>query len=222
MSRYYQGYQPSQRRQQDFSDIERMRLEQQQRQQQGQSQQGDNMNGMGKLAKYFNGGGGETIPSGGGQSFGGGNSAYGGIDIPASTGGGTVPEGGAWYSNLFSGGSPAAGGTAAGGEGGASAAASSNPYGWIAAALLSGQVMHNKGISNWGDTFKGQGTSNLVDYYQGNKDGKQHGVMSKVLDEDGATGNFTKAFTDFGTFDFSNGLKNTKDGFKNALKLKFF
>jgi hypothetical protein len=218
MSRYYQGYQPSQRRQQDFSDIERMRLEQQQRQQQGQSQQGDNMNGMGKLAKYFNGGGGETIPSGGGQSFGGGNSAYGGIDIPASTGGGTVPEGGAWYSNLFSGGSPAAGGTAAGGEGGASAAASSNPYGWIAAALLSANVAHNKGISSWNENLKGHLAGNSLDYYQrGN-----HGIGSKIFDGDGTVGQTAKGFTDFMSLDPKNGIENTLGGVKSFFKGKLF
>jgi hypothetical protein len=227
MSRYYQGYQPAQRRQQDFSELERMRLEQQQRNQQAQSQD-SNMNGIGKLAKYFSGGNGSATAGGGtgtaaGQGFesfgaGGANGGGLGYDMNGFMGQGTpAANGGSWYSNLFSS-SPAAGG----GGGGASAAASSNPYGWIAAALLSANVMHNKKISPWSESIKGQGADNLVDYFQGNKDGKQHGAMSKVLDEDGATGNFTKAFTDFGTFDFSNGLKNTKDGFKNALKLKFF
>jgi hypothetical protein len=211
MSRYYQGYQPQQRRQQDFSELERMRLEQQQRQQQSQSQQGDNMNGMGKLAKMFNSGGGETIPSGGGQSFGGGNSAYGGIDIPASTGGAEMPAGESWYSNLFSGGEGAAGG-------GSSMTAAAAPV----AMVLAANTAHNKGISPWHETLKGRLAGNTIDYYQGKQDGKEHGFMSKVLDDDGAFGNFAKSATDFAELDFSNSFDNAKTGLKNLFKLKLF
>jgi hypothetical protein len=120
--------------------------------------------------------------------------------------------------SMFSGG----GGAAAGSEGGASAAAGSNPYGWIAAALLSANVAHNKGVSPWSETLKGQGPGNYVDYYQGDQDGKQHGFMSKVLDKDGATGQATKGYTDLMTGDFSNSFKHNKQAVKDIFKLKFF
>jgi hypothetical protein len=209
MSRYYQGYQPAQRRQQDFSDIERMRLEQQQRNQQSQSQQGDNMNGMGKLAGMFKSGG-EVIPSGGGQSYGGGNSAYGGFDMPTTTGGAEMPAGESWYSNLFSGGEGAAGGDSA-------SAAMMNPAVAIpATALLAANVAHNKGISNWGDTLKGQLSGNTLDYYRNG----DHGFMSKI--SGGSIGDFGKSVTDFATLDFGNGFDNAKSGLKNLFKLKLF
>jgi hypothetical protein len=111
--------------------------------------------------------------------------------------------GNSWYNGLFNGGGM-----------GAMAAP--------AAALLGAQVAHNKGISNWGDTAKGQLLSNTVDYYQGSQDGKEHGFMSKILDPDGATGQLSKSATDFATLDFSNGLKGMEDGLKSLFKLKLF
>jgi hypothetical protein len=232
MSRYYQGYQPQQRRQQDFTEIERMRLEQQQGQQQGQSQD-SNMNGIGRLAKYFN-----TPSSAAGlDSLGGASSNYvnssGGISTamqspapvtdfatgatmnPVNSGAtsnalGSMGNGGSWYSNLFSGGEGATGGS------GMSAAAAP------VAAVLALNTAHNKGISNWGDAPKGKFSGNMLDYYQGDQDGKEHGFMSKIFDPDGATGQLSKSATDFLTLDFSNGLDSAKDGLKNLFKLKLF
>jgi hypothetical protein len=196
-SKYYTEFQPAGSKP-DFSALME-KLKQQQQQQQQQSGSGlDNFSNAAKAYKYFKTPS-SPVPSGGGNSFGGGNSVYGGIDIPTSTGGGTMPSGQSWYSAMM------------------------NPAVAVPAAIIAGaNVMHNKDISSWGDTLKGKGGANLVDYYQGKKDGKEHGFMSKVLDPDGATGQLTKSLTDFGSLDFSNGFKGVEDGLKSLFKLKLF
>lgn len=230
-SKYYQGYQPRQKRPRDFSRLEALRqLQAQQQQQQGQQQSnlGDNLNSAGKLYKYFNSGGSATagggLGTGAGQGFesfsaGGANGGTLGYDMNGFMGAGTpaAESSPAWYSNLFSS-SPSAGALGSGGSGGASGAASSNPYGWIAAAILSANVMHNKGISPWHEGIKGKGGGNLVDYYQ--KGG--HGIGSKLLDKDGFVGMSGKGFTDIMEGDVTNAWKNSIDGLKNLFKGRLF
>lgn len=226
-SKYYQGYQPRQKRPRDFSRIEALRqLQAQQQQQQGQQQSslGDNLNSAGKLYEYFKPAGsasaGGGLGTGAGQGFesfgaGGANGGTLGYDMNGFMGAGTpaAESSPSWYSSLFNG-----GGTAAGGQGGASSAAMSNPYGWAAAILGSANIMHNKGISPWNETIKGKAGGNLVDYYQNGR----HGIGSKLLDKDGATGKATKGITDFLELDFGNALSNTGDSLKNLFKLKLF
>ena len=126
--------------------------------------------------------------------------------------------GGSAAAGSSSGGLGSFGGGLGGGGSGGSAAAGSNPYGWIAAALLSANVAHNKGISPWSDAIKGKGPGNWIDYYQGKQDGKDHGLGSKIFKEGGAVGEAAKAYTDFGSLDFKNGLKHSLKSIKNIFK----
>lgn len=123
------------------------------------------------------------------------------------------------------GGGAAAGGSAAGGAGGsAMGAAFSNPVTGLA-ALIAGNVIYqnNKGISSYSDTLKGRAGGNTLDYYGGRDDGKTHGgILGKIADQDGATGQSLKGITDFSELDFKNGIKNSLDAAKSALKFKFF
>jgi hypothetical protein len=215
-SKYYTGYQPKQRQQTDYTDIQQI-LAAQKQQQQAQQQQGNNpqsMQNFGSSMKSMFGG--SDIPASGGQSFGGGNSAYGGIDIPTSTPqsldmpASTEPS---WYSNLFSsGGAPTNVNMAAPSSGGGSAIAYAPPV----AALLAANVAHNKGISPWHETAKGHLGGNTLDYFRNG----DHGFMSKITG--GSLGDFGKSATDFASLDFGNSLQNAGSGLKNLFKLKLF
>ena len=225
-SKYYTEYKPPQQQGADFTGLlrklEEQRQAQQQQQQQNMSPQ--NMQNIGKLGKSIFGSGG-GMPESGGQSFGGGNSVYGGIDIPTSSASSldmpastaSSSSGTPWYSgftDMFSGGAGGAGG----GEGAGQAAMMNPAVAIPTAVLLSANVAHNKGISPWNETLKGQMPGNLADYYgEGN-----HGFMSKVLDKDGTVGQTFKGFTDFSTLDPKNALKNTFGGVKSAFKGKLF
>ena len=220
-SKYYTQFQPRQRQRSNGEDLlEAMRKmqEQQQAEQQQNSQASmSDWQNAGKLGKSLFGS--PTVPTGGGQSWGGGNSVYGGIDIPTSTAQSfDIPSAVS---------SPSLGGTPtninmappASGGGSWSSGLMSNPWAAGAAAILgSANVMHNKDISPWSDSIKGKSGGNLVDYYQ---DG-DHGLFSKLMDADGATGQGTKGITDFLELDFSNAFGNTKDSLKSLFKGKLF
>lgn len=127
----------------------------------------------------------------------------------------------------FAGGGAAAGSGAAAGAGGAAGgmggALMSNPItGIVAAALGGANYLHNKDISSWSDTLKGKAGGNMLDYYGGRKDGKTHGFLGKLVDQDKAPGQMSKAVTDLSELDFSNAFSNAKDGIKSIFKLDFF
>lgn len=152
---------------------------------------------------------------GGGGAAAGGGSAGGtgfGLGQPLVSGG----IGGA----SFAGGGAAAGSGAAGGMG---SALLSNPLTAIAAAIAGGaNYLDNKDISSWSDTLKGKAGGNILDYYGGRKDGKTHGFLGKLVDQDKAPGQLSKAVTDLSELDFSNAFSNAKDGIKSIFKLNFF
>ena len=152
---------------------------------------------------------------GGAGASGGGASAGGtgfGLGQPLVSGG--------VGSASFAGGGAAAGSGAAGGMG---SALMSNPWTAIAAAIVGGaNYLDNKDISSWSDTLKGKAGGNMLDYYGGRKDGKTHGFLGKLVDQDKAPGQLTKAVTDFSELDFSNAFSNAKDGIKSIFKLDFF
>ena len=119
-----------------------------------------------------------------------------------------------------------AGGGAAAGSGGAASgmgsALMSNPWTAIAAAIVGGaNYLDNKDISSWSDTLKGKAGGNMLDYYGGRDDGKTHGFLGKLVDQDRAPGQMTKAMTDLSELDFGNAFKNAKDGIKSIFKLRF-
>lgn len=119
-----------------------------------------------------------------------------------------------------------AGGGAAAGSGGAASgmgsALMSNPWTAIAAAIVGGaNYLDNKDISSWSDTLKGKAGGNMLDYYGGRNDGKTHGFLGKLVDQDRAPGQMTKAMTDLSELDFGNAFKNAKDGIKSIFKLRF-
>lgn len=153
---------------------------------------------------------------GGAGASGGGASAGGtgfGLGQPLVSGG--------VGSASFAGGGAAAGSGAAGG--GMGSALMSNPWTAIAAAIVGGaNYLDNKDISSWSDTLKGKAGGNMLDYYGGRKDGKTHGFLGKLVDQDKAPGQLTKAVTDFSELDFSNAFSNAKDGIKSIFKLDFF
>lgn len=139
---------------------------------------------------------------------------YGDFTIPAGTGGefnAPAAEGGGWMDSV-------SGTFGQGGGEGASGSLMSNPYGLAALIIGSANVMHNKGISPWSETLKGKAGGNLVDYYQ---DGG-HGIGSKILDKDGATGRGTKGLTDFLELDFSNALRNSGKSLENLFRGRLF
>lgn len=92
----------------------------------------------------------------------------------------------------------------------------------IAAAIIGSNYLDNKGISSWGDTIKGQAGGNIVDYYSGRSDGKEHGILSKVFDQDGYVGQLAKGFTDIGELDWKNGFKSMGGAFKSLFKGQLF
>ena len=99
----------------------------------------------------------------------------------------------------------------------------SNPWTAIAAAIVGGaNYLDNKDISSWSDTLKGKAGGNMLDYYGGREDGKTHGFLGKLVNQDKAPGQLTKAVTDFSELDFSNAFSNAKDGIKSIFKLDFF
>lgn len=151
-----------------------------------------------------------------GLTYGGGSAAAGSA---AGAGSGWFGLGGASTGLSYGGGAAAAGGAGAGGG----AALLSNPLTAAAAAVLgSANYLHNKGISSWSDTLKGKAPGNIVDYFQGRQDGKEHGFMSKVLDKDTAHGKFAKSFTDLATLDFGNAFKGATGGLKDLFSFKWF
>lgn len=151
---------------------------------------------------------------------------------PASSAGGTgfglgqpLVSGGIGNASIA--GSSAATGGAASGAGGAAggmgSALMSNPWTAIAAAIIGGaNYLDNKDISSWSDTLKGKAGGNMLDYYGGREDGKTHGFLGKLVNQDKAPGQLTKAVTDFSELDFSNAFSNAKDGIKSIFKLDFF
>jgi hypothetical protein len=226
-SKYYTQFQPRQRQRSNGEDLlEAMRKmqEQQQAEQQQNSQASmSDWQNAGKLGKSIFGSSAPTGATNFINSSGGISTAF---QSPAATqfGGSSLTGAGGGMGAIQS---PITGGAtsnALGGMGGSggSSALMSNPYGWAAAILASANVMHNKDISPWSETIKGQAGGNLVDYYQGRKDGKEHGFMSKLMDADGATGQATKGITDFLELDFSNAFGNTKDSLKSLFKGKLF
>lgn len=170
------------------------------------------------LAKYNDTSGGVLnrmlsgfLKGGAGASGGAGGTGF-GLGQPLVSGG--------VGSASFAGGGAAAGSGAAGGMG---SALMSNPItGIVAAALGGANYLDNKDISSWSDTLKGKAGGNMLDYYGGRKDGKTHGFLGKLVDQDKAPGQLTKAVTDFSELDFSNAFSNAKDGIKSIFKLDFF
>lgn len=157
------------------------------------------------------GGGGGMPPMGLMQQFmGGGSGAAGG---GATTGGvGSATAGGS---------SAAAGGSGA--SSGAMAGLMSNPFTAMAAAIAGNVVyQNNKGISSYKDSLMGRAGGNTLDYYGGRDDGKTHGMFGKVVDKDGATGQWAKSITDLSELDFSNAWKNHWESTKSTLKFKLF
>lgn len=126
----------------------------------------------------------------------------------------------------FGGGAAAGGSAGAAGGAGASGAGAlfSNPVTGLA-ALIAGNVIYqnNKGITSYEEALKGQAGGKTLDYYGGRNDGKTHGgILGKIADKDGATGQSLKGITDFSELDFKNGIKNSTEALKSALKFKFF
>lgn len=202
-SKYYTGYQPRQRQPDNQSDLlEYMRRMQEQMQQQSQQNQpsaADYQN-IGKLGKSIFG------------SSGGSGGTPTNIDMtpPASGGGGDI-----W--NLF-GQTPTSGSPMASPAGGSSwHSAFANPAVAIPAAVIAAaNVAHNKGISSWGDTLKGQLGGNTVDYYaEGN-----HGIGSKIFDKDNPISAYepAKFFTDLATLDLKNAAKHGGNALMGPLK----
>lgn len=139
-------------------------------QQQPQQQQMPQINPLQALQAYqqFSGAGAGT---GGGSGltglFGGGGAAGGG-----AASGGTAMAG---ADAGIAGASGGAGAVGAGGSGGAaSGALMSNPIGWIVAAALTQNVLHNKGISSWQAGLKGQAGANVGEHFM-----DQWGVSEK-------------------------------------------
>lgn len=188
-----------------FADILRQQQMLQQQGQEAQQSQGQGMAQLGQLggkqlASALRGGGGAAA-SPGGAGF--------GLGQPLVSG--------------QMGASSMAGGGAASGGGGMGSALMSNPWTAAAAAIVGGSnYLHNKDISPWNETLKGQAGGNMLDYYGGRKDGKTHGAIGKIVDKDGATGQSLKAVTDLSELDFSNAWKNAKDSVKSLFKLKLF
>lgn len=140
-------------------------------QQQGQQQGMNPMQGL-QMYQQFAGGQG-----GGGLSglFGGGAEAgAGSLSAAEGTGVASGATGG------LSGGTAAAGGGEAAGS-----ALMSNPVGWIAAAALAQNVMHNKGISSWQDAAKGTAGKETGDHFM---DQWGVGEDSKIRDVAGLAG----------------------------------
>lgn len=168
--------------------------------------------GLGSMLGTYGGYGGATAAGGGGFGALGGTTASAGL--------GSVLGGGGAAGAGAAGGGAAAGGAAGGGMG---AALMSNPWTAIAAAIIGGaNYLDNKDISSWGDTLKGKAGGNMLDYYGGRKDGKTHGFLGKLFDQDKAPGQTTKAVTDLSEGDFGNAWKNAKEGIKSIFKLDFF
>ncbi len=132
--------------------------------------------------------------------------------------GGATAASSAGSAGAASAGSSAAAGGASSGYG----ALMSNPWTAAAAAIIGhANYNHNKGISSWSDSLKGKAGGNMLDYYGGAKDGKNHGVIGKVFDKDRSVGKTAKSFTDLSELDFKNAWKNGIGGIKDAFKLKF-
>lgn len=200
-SKYYTDYQAPQSQRQDMSALmQKLReLQLQSQQQQQQNMSADNMQGIGNLGKSIFG-------SGSPSSFGGQSGGVGGSYLSGDAGlgmdlGGTAGQGTSWYSSLFN--SPSS--------------ALMNPAVAIpAAALFGANVAHNKGISSWGDTLKGQLGGNTIDYYaEGN-----HGIGSKIFDKDNPLSAYegSKALTDLATLDFKNAFKHGGNALMNPFK----
>lgn len=130
-------------------------MPQQQPQQAQQQQQQQGIDPMQALNMY-------NQFSGGGGLLGGGSAAAGGGTVGA---GGGLSAGAGAGSGISAGAGGATGGAAAAGGEGAMTAMAASPIGWIAAAALGQQVMHNKGISSWQDALKGQGGRNIGDHF---------------------------------------------------------
>lgn len=169
--------------------------------------------------------------AGSGAGWAGLGSASAGMTYGGATGAATAS--GASMSGMGLGGASAGmtygGGAAAGGAAGGGAASGmggalmSNPWTAIAAAIIGGaNYLDNKDISSWGDTLKGKAGGNMLDYYGGRKDGKTHGLLGKVFDKDGSTGQQSKAITDLSEGDFGNALSNQKDAIKSLFKGKLW
>lgn len=99
----------------------------------------------------------------------------------------------------------------------------SNPF-TAMAAVIAGSVIHdnNKGIASYKDSLLGQAGGKKLDYYGGRNDGKTHGFIGKIVDQDGATGQSMKGITDFSELDFKNGFKNSLQSVKSLFKGKLF
>lgn len=168
------------------------------------------------LSGFLKGGAGA---SGGGASAGGTGFGLGQPLVSGGVGSASFAGGGA-----AAGSGAAAGGAGAGGAaGGMGSALMSNPWTAIAAAIVGGaNYLDNKDISSWSDTLKGKAGGNMLDYYGGREDGKTHGFLGKLVNQDKAPGQLTKAVTDFSELDFSNAFSNAKDGIKSIFKLDFF
>lgn len=161
--------------------------------------------------------GGSGAAASGGSAAGAGGTGF-GLGQP-------LVSGGVGSASFAGGGAAAGSGAAAGGAGagGMGSALMSNPWTAIAAAIVGGaNYLDNKDISSWSDTLKGKAGGNMLDYYGGRKDGKTHGFLGKLVDQDKAPGQLTKAVTDFSELDFSNAFSNAKDGIKSIFKLDFF
>lgn len=153
------------------------------------------------------------IPMGLMQMFGGGGAGGGTAASATGTGAST---GAATTASTAAGGGSAMGG-------GAGAALMSNPF-TAMAAVIAGSAIHdnNKGISSYKESLLGQAGGKKLDYYGGRNDGKTHGFLGKIVDQDGATGQSMKGITDFSELDFKNGFKNSLQSVKSLLKGKLF
>ena len=151
---------------------------------------------------------------GGGAAASGGSAGGTGFGL-----GQPLVSGGVGSASFAGGGAAAGSGGAAGGMG---SALMSNPWTAISAAIIGGaNYLDNKDISSWSDTLKGKAGGNMLDYYGGRNDGKTKGFLGKLVDQDKAPGQLTKAMTDLSELDFGNAFKNAKDGIKSIFKLRF-
>ncbi|AGF91142.1 hypothetical protein SXHG_00120 [Synechococcus phage MRHenn-2013a] len=175
----------------------------------GQSQQGQQQGGgmsmppIGLINQFMGGGSGGS----GGGMFGG---------LLGGGGGSAGAAGGATGGSAGGATGGAAGGAAGGGGFGAMF---SNPWTALAAAIAgTANYQHNKGISSWSDTLKGKAGGEMLDYYGGRADGKTHGLLGKIADQDKSVGKSLKGFTDLSELDFKNAFKNGGDAIKELFK----
>lgn len=122
---------------------------------------------------------------------------YPAFDSAAATTGGTTAAG----TGAAGTGSAAAGG---GGSAATGTALGSNPVGWIAAMILAQNVAHNKGISSWQDSAKGQGGAETGDHF---------------LDQWGIDNKYAKDLAGYGGIGSGGGMLNPANRTKKLLSI---